>query len=87
METVTADVRLICVEPRLAGADSIANAIGPRAGRAVVLIGPEGGWSPDELARADRHDFRRVHLGPRTLRAETAPTVILSVLWATWGWT
>jgi 16S rRNA (uracil1498-N3)-methyltransferase len=39
---------------------------------ATILIGPEGGWSDQEIAAA--HDagaiFRR--LGPRRLRAETA---------------
>jgi len=33
-----------------------------------VLVGPEGGWSDDELAAVPR----RVRLGPHVLRAETA---------------
>jgi 16S rRNA (uracil1498-N3)-methyltransferase len=33
-----------------------------------VAIGPEGGWSPDELGRG----WPRVALGPHVLRAETA---------------
>jgi 16S rRNA (uracil1498-N3)-methyltransferase len=43
-----------------------------------VLIGPEGGWSDDELAGR-----RHVSLGPRVLRAETAAVsagVLLSAL-------
>jgi 16S rRNA (uracil1498-N3)-methyltransferase len=82
-----AAVRLICVEPRLAGAEAVGGAHLPRRSRAIVLVGPEGGWSDEELAIADRHGVRRVHLGPRTLRAETAPTVLLSALWTIWGWT
>jgi 16S rRNA U1498 N3-methylase RsmE len=27
-----------------------------------------------------------VSLGPRTLRADTAPTVVLTALWSAWGW-
>jgi 16S rRNA (uracil1498-N3)-methyltransferase len=81
------DARLICVEPRLMPAAATDTLVGPRPADASVLVGPEGGWSPEELALADRHGFRRVHLGPRTLRAEAAPTVVLSALWATWGWT
>jgi 16S rRNA (uracil1498-N3)-methyltransferase len=39
----------------------------PRPGRRV-LVGPEGGWSPAELAAVPG----RVRLGPHVLRAETA---------------
>jgi len=35
----------------------------------TVAVGPEGGWTPDELAR---HGGERVGLGPNVLRAETA---------------
>jgi 16S rRNA (uracil1498-N3)-methyltransferase len=86
IDRVAAEVRLICVEPRLTAATSVSGALGPCAGRAAVLIGPEGGWSDEEVALAQRGDYRCVHLGPRTLRAETAPTVLLSALWAVWGW-
>jgi 16S rRNA (uracil1498-N3)-methyltransferase len=34
----------------------------------TILVGPEGGWSPAELAAIER----RVRLGPHVLRAETA---------------
>ena len=36
----------------------------------TVLVGPEGGWSEDELASVP--EGRRVALGPNVLRAETA---------------
>jgi 16S rRNA (uracil1498-N3)-methyltransferase len=54
--------------------------------RALALVGPEGGWSPDEVAQAVSAGARVVTLGPRTLRAESAPIVLLSVLWSGWGW-
>lgn len=38
----------------------------------LVLVGPEGGFHPDELAYAEKVGFRTVSLGPRILRAETA---------------
>jgi 16S rRNA (uracil1498-N3)-methyltransferase len=44
----------------------------PTLERPAVLIGPEGGWSDDELAAADRARLPRVGLGPTVLRAETA---------------
>jgi len=53
---------------------------------ALVAIGPEGGWSDAEIGWAREHDARALSLGPRTLRAETAPTVVLAVLWTRWGW-
>jgi 16S rRNA (uracil1498-N3)-methyltransferase len=40
----------------------------PSLGRPAVLIGPEGGWSAEELAAAPA----TVDLGPTTLRADTA---------------
>ncbi|MEO8298497.1 MAG: 16S rRNA (uracil(1498)-N(3))-methyltransferase [Burkholderiales bacterium] len=53
-----------------------------RVGKLTVLSGPEGGLSPTEEALALQHGFMPVTLGPRTLRAETAPLMVLSVLGA-----
>ena len=48
---------------------------------AAILIGPEGGFSPSERARFDRLSFaRRLSLGPRVLRADTAAVAALT-LW------
>jgi 16S rRNA (uracil1498-N3)-methyltransferase len=81
-----AETLLMCVEPALA-AGTTANLIGvQRPERALAFIGPEGGWSSAELDLARRRNARLIHLGPRTLRAETAPTVLLSALWTVWGW-
>jgi len=46
----------------------------------IVLSGPEGGLAPDEEAAALRHGFVPVCLGPRTLRADTAPLALLAWL-------
>lgn len=45
-----------------------------------VLIGPEGGFSPDELAQADAAGVTRVNLGPHILRIETAAVVAAATL-------
>lgn len=37
-----------------------------------LLAGPEGGWSPAELETLDAAGWKRISLGPRTLRIETA---------------
>jgi 16S rRNA (uracil1498-N3)-methyltransferase len=48
-----------------------AAATGP-PGRLLLLVGPEGGFTPDEVALAEGAGARLVSLGPRTLRAESA---------------
>lgn len=46
----------------------------------TLLIGPEGGWSDDELALIDERGGRAVTLGPRILRTETAALVAITLL-------
>lgn len=45
-----------------------------------VLSGPEGGLSTVEQARAQQAGYRPVSLGPRTLRADTAPLAALAAV-------
>ena len=61
-----------------AGTD-VVRAFDPKAGSAAVLIGPEGGFSPEELEILRKKDFAAgVSLGGRILRAETAVAAALS---------
>jgi len=46
----------------------------------VLLVGPEGGWAPDEQLFAQNLGFLPLTLGPRILRAETAAIAALSIL-------
>jgi 16S rRNA (uracil1498-N3)-methyltransferase len=46
----------------------------------VLLVGPEGGWAPDEQRLAQEQRFLPLTLGPRILRAETAAIAALSIL-------
>lgn len=46
----------------------------------AVAIGPEGGWSDDELAAARSSGFQEASLGPLILRVETAVVSALAVL-------
>ena len=55
---------------------------GDGASAAVVLSGPEGGLEPAEEDAAVASDFVRVGLGPRVLRADTAPLAWLAWLGA-----
>ena len=46
----------------------------------TVLIGPEGGFSEQEINNLVKQGFIRTSLGKRILRAETAAIYALSVL-------
>ena len=48
--------------------------------KTALLIGSEGGFSPDEIAVARAHSVCPASLGPRILRCETAPLAALSAL-------
>lgn len=50
-----------------------------------LLIGPEGGFSDDELELARKLEFTAVTLGPRILRTETASVAALAVIGAKFG--
>lgn len=55
------------------------------AGELIVLIGPEGGWSDEELQLARDRECIFQRLGPRRLRAETAALAAVSVLASRFG--
>ncbi|HUX91624.1 MAG TPA: 16S rRNA (uracil(1498)-N(3))-methyltransferase [Gallionellaceae bacterium] len=54
-------------------------------GPVTLLIGPEGGFSPDEALMAKQSGFVPVLLGPRVLRTETAALAGISALQTLWG--
>ncbi len=45
----------------------------------ALAIGPEGGWSPEEMTLFTQHQWTHVTLGPRILRAETAAIAALAI--------
>ena len=49
-----------------------------------LVVGPEGGFSDEELEYSSKK-AEIITLGPRTLRAETAPVVALSILQSKFG--
>jgi 16S rRNA (uracil1498-N3)-methyltransferase len=62
---------------------SAAQSLGTLAVRdppAAIISGPEGGLTPEELATANARGIVAAHLGPRVLRAETAPLAALATL-------
>ena len=51
--------------------------------QAMLIVGPEGGWTPDEIDEASP-TCQFITLGGRTLRADAAPIVALSALFTVW---
>jgi 16S rRNA (uracil1498-N3)-methyltransferase len=51
-----------------------------QAGRVIVLIGPEGGWSEPERHAARAAGFAPWRLGPHVMRIETAALAALAIL-------
>lgn len=50
-----------------------------------LLIGPEGGLSPDEITRTANHGFTDILLGPRVLRTETTALTAITALQVRFG--
>jgi len=48
----------------------------------ALAIGPEGGWTAEEMQLFRMHGWQQVTLGPRILRAETAAIAALAVVGA-----
>jgi 16S rRNA (uracil1498-N3)-methyltransferase len=75
---------LMLVEP---GASADATPLGelnsapPR--ETTVAVGPEGGWTPEEILAASA--CRLITLGGRTLRADAMATIAMAALFARWG--
>ena len=59
---------------------SASAASGPRATSSLILIGPEGDFSPEEVALALKEGFVPVTLGDNRLRTETAGVVAATLL-------
>ena len=72
---------LLCLDPRagirLGG--TLAR-LGPEP--VVLAVGPEGGFTDEELAAAERAGFTRVTLGPLVLRTETVCAAVLGAILA-----
>jgi 16S rRNA (uracil1498-N3)-methyltransferase len=50
-----------------------------RSAETALAIGPEGGWTPEEMALFTTHHWKPVTLGPRILRAETAAIAAIAI--------
>ena len=53
--------------------------------RPLLAIGPEGGWTDEEVALLEEHGFARYSLGSRILRTDTATIALLAQLMKEFG--
>lgn len=79
-----AELSLLCYEGEhtLSLRRALSGVARPRT--VAVMIGSEGGFSPEEAEAAREAGFLGVHLGERILRCETAPACVLSALSYEW---
>jgi 16S rRNA (uracil1498-N3)-methyltransferase len=79
------EARWMLVEPDADGGDRAHQADTLEAPPSVRLfVGPEGGWTSEEVARAIDAGCQLVSLGTRTLRADAVPLVALAAFRALW---
>ena len=76
---VEGDIRLAAYENAYGSAKRITDHLASKRS-VVVVIGPEGGFSPDEVELLQQNGYSPVTLGKRILRAETAALFACSVI-------
>ena len=79
-EAVKCELPLLCYENEegLSIKDAIAGREKPAS--VAIIVGSEGGFSPEEAAEAMKRGVKSVSLGNRILRCETAPSFALAAL-------
>jgi 16S rRNA (uracil1498-N3)-methyltransferase len=87
LEEPAAALRLMLVEPGAAAQAESLSVIqhAPAPADAMLLVGPEGGWTEPEWTSAAARGVRLVTLGHRTLRADAVAVAAISVLQFLWG--
>jgi 16S rRNA (uracil1498-N3)-methyltransferase len=67
--------------------DALRNArmLSPPPKQAFLMIGPEGGFTSDEIRAAHAAGWQAVRLGSRILRAETAAVAAITLVQAAFG--
>ncbi|MCX5198143.1 16S rRNA (uracil(1498)-N(3))-methyltransferase [Streptomyces sp. NBC_00249] len=80
-----ADLAMVLHEDRDTASEALATAPLPEKGSVVLVVGPEGGVSPEELAAFAEAGARPYRLGRSVLRTSTAGTAATAVLLARTG--
>ncbi len=82
LAALAADRRMLVLDPT---AEALLTGIRPDARDIVLVVGPEGGISPEELSRFTDAGAERVRLGDTVLRTSTAGPAAIAVLSAASG--
>jgi 16S rRNA (uracil1498-N3)-methyltransferase len=72
--------RLMFSEREGRSLDEATNSLRGQPREIIALVGPEGGWTDGEIGLAREAGWEIVTLGGRTLRAETAAIVVITLL-------
>jgi len=84
-DPMTRGAVLMLVEPgAAAGATALRDLDIPTPEAATLIVGPEGGWTSEELASVSA-GTRLITLGGRTLRADAMALVAIGALFTKWG--
>jgi 16S rRNA (uracil1498-N3)-methyltransferase len=78
LEQETSPTRILLSETEQTTTLTAALASAPHSDTAIA-IGPEGGWTPEEMTLFTEHAWQPVTLGPRILRAETAAIAAIAI--------
>lgn len=73
------DLVLLPYEKEAPTLNTVLESKGPAA-KILILVGPEGGWAPDEVKEASDRGACPVHLPTPILRTETAGVVVVSMV-------
>jgi 16S rRNA (uracil1498-N3)-methyltransferase len=78
LEQETSPTRILLSETEQATTLAAALAASQKS-EVALAIGPEGGWTPEEMSLFTQHKWQPVTLGPRILRAETAAIAAIAI--------
>jgi 16S rRNA (uracil1498-N3)-methyltransferase len=85
-QSVSADLRLLLwEEEQEKKLKTLLQTVSSPVQSAIVVIGPEGGFTQEEAAQFRSYGYQSVSLGKRILRTETAGLVVLGILQYEYG--
>ncbi len=85
-QDISADAKLLLWEAEQhTSLKHILQKVPPPVRSAIIVIGPEGGFTQEEAEQFQASGYTPVSLGKRILRTETAGIVVLGILQYEWG--